>query len=139
MAEDDFSLCVLTNVRKSARSVSRFYDQMARKAGFTAGQFSVLVTVREHEGLTSAELAERLSMERTTLVRNVALLETKGLLVSEASRVARGKSYRVTSEGAAILERALPLWRDAQNHVKEHLGEEDFLVAVSLLKRLSQL
>ncbi|MEP3046496.1 MAG: MarR family transcriptional regulator [Roseibium sp.] len=139
MADDDFSLCVLTNVRKSARAVSRYYDQMARKAGFTAGQFSVLVTVREHDGLTTAELAERLSMERTTLVRNVALLEKKGLLVSQSVRDTRGKSYRVTSEGTAILERALPLWRVAQNHVKAHLGEEDFFLAVNVLKRLSQL
>lgn len=138
MAENDFSLCVLTNARKAARSVSRYYDQMARQTGFTSGQFSVLVTVREHDGLTTAELAERLSMERTTLVRNVALLEKKGLLLTRPAKDARGKEFSITGQGNAMVESALPLWREAQGHVRELLGEEDFLTAVRLLKRLSQ-
>jgi DNA-binding MarR family transcriptional regulator len=94
MSDDDFSLCVLTNARKAARAVSRYYDQMARKAGFTSGQFSVLVTVREHDGATTAELAERLSMERTTLVRNVALLEKKGFPDLTACRRCQGQGLQ---------------------------------------------
>lgn len=139
MAEDDFSLCVLNNARRAARSVSRYYDGMARKAGFTSGQFSVLVTVREHDGATTAELAERLSMERTTLVRNVALLEKKGFLASRPAKDARGKAFSITKEGNQLIETALPLWREAQAHIKDLLGEEDFLTAVRLMKRLSQL
>lgn len=139
MSDDDFSLCVLTNARKAARAVSRYYDQMARKAGFTSGQFSVLVTVREHDGATTAELAERLSMERTTLVRNVALLEKKGFLISRPAADARGKAFSITEQGNLLIENALPLWRDAQKHVKDLLGEEDFLTSVRLMKRLSQL
>lgn len=138
MTDDDFSLCVLTNARKAARSVSRFYDQMARKTGFTSGQFSVLITVREHDGLTTAELAERLSMERTTLVRNVALLEKKGFLISKPAEDSRGKAFSVTGQGNKLIENALPLWREAQGRVKDLLGEEDFLTAIRLLKRLSQ-
>jgi hypothetical protein len=38
-----------------------------------------------------------------------------------------------------LIENALPLWRDAQENVKELLGEEDFLTSVRLMKRLSQL
>ncbi len=139
MIEDDFSLCVLNNARKAARSVSRYYDQIARNAGFTAGQFSVLVTLRKSGVLTTSELAERLSMERTTLVRNIALLEKKGLVNSGPAEGGRGKAFEVTGEGNALLERAVPLWREAQEHVKEHLGEEDFLKAVNLLQRLSKI
>ncbi|MDN3718599.1 hypothetical protein QW131_03590 [Roseibium salinum] len=36
-------------------------------------------------------MAERLSMERTTLVRNIALLERKGLVSSSNSAAGRGK------------------------------------------------
>lgn len=139
MEEDDFTLCVLDNARKAARAVSRHYDRLARQAGMTAGQFSVLVAIRKMTDRTTGELAERLSMERTTLVRNVALLERKGLVTSAPSKDSRGKSYRLTDQGAKLLEEALPLWRKAQADVLSLLGEEDFLKTISSLKKLSRL
>ncbi|WP_428688230.1 MarR family winged helix-turn-helix transcriptional regulator [Roseibium sp.] len=139
MIEDDFSLCVLDNARKAARAVSRYYDRLARQVGLTAGQFSVLAAVRRACEETTGELAERLSMDRTTLVRNVALLERKGLVVSSLSRNGKGKHYRLTERGKELLEEALPLWRQAQEDVKRHLGEEDFSRTINALKRLSKL
>lgn len=139
MVEDDFSLCVLDNARKAARAVSRYYDRLARQAGMTAGQFSVLVAVYQRREETTGELAGRLSMERTTLVRNMALLEKKGLVVSAVSGNARSKTYRLTAEGDALLQKALPLWRQAQNDVKTHLADIDFLNTIKTLKRLSEM
>ena len=139
MEEDDFSLCVLDNARKAARAVSRHYDRLARKVGMTAGQFSVLVAIRQARDESTGELAERLSMDRTTLVRNIALLERKGFVVSAQALNARGKRYALTREGAALLERAMPLWRKAQNDVEAFLGSEEFLKTIRALRRLSQL
>jgi DNA-binding MarR family transcriptional regulator len=139
MEEDDFTLCVLNNARKAARAVSRHYDRLARQAGMTAGQFSVLVAIRQTTEETTGELADRLSMDRTTLVRNVALLERKGLVASSMSSESRGKCYRLTDEGRKLLEDALPLWRKAQSDVMSHLGEADFLRTISALKKLSDL
>ncbi len=139
MEEDDFSLCVLDNARKAARAVSRHYDKLARQVGMTAGQFSVLVSIRKYEGVTTATLAKRLSMERTTLVRNVALLERKGLVASQPVRDGRSKQYRLTPKGAELLDTAVPLWRQAQADVKGHLGSDEFLRAIDTLKRLSEL
>ncbi|MHA7773767.1 MarR family winged helix-turn-helix transcriptional regulator [Roseibium sp. M-1] len=139
MEEDDFSLCVLDNARKAARAVSRHYDRLARKVGMTAGQFSVLVSVRKGGNTTTAGLAERLSMERTTLVRNIALLERKGLVVSEPAAAGRGKQYVLTPAGAALLDKAIPLWRQAQADVQTHLGGDEFLQTINALKKLSDL
>jgi len=140
MDQDDFSLCVLDNARKAARAVSRHYDRLARQAGMTAGQFSVLVAIRQGRQESTSELAERLSMERTTLVRNIALLERKGLVISDRPKNGRGKHYLLSSEGARLLAKALPLWRQAQNDVLRHLGnEQEFQKAVTALQRLSKL
>ena len=139
MEKDDFGLCVLDNARKAARAVSRHYDRLARQAGMTAGQFSVLVAVMQARGETTGDLADRLSMDRTTLVRNMALLERKGLVVSARTVDARGKSYRLTGKGTALLEKALPLWRKAQKDVETLLGREEFLKTINVLQRLSQL
>ncbi|TYC67274.1 winged helix-turn-helix transcriptional regulator [Stappia sp. BW2] len=139
MEEDDFSLCVLDNARKAARAVSRHYDKLARQVDMTPGQFSVLVSIHKYEGATTAELAEQLSMERTTLVRNVALVERKGLVASQLVPDGRSKQYRLTPKGVDLLNRILPLWRRAQADVKDHLGSDEFLRAINTLKRLSEL
>ncbi|WP_434052849.1 MAG: MarR family winged helix-turn-helix transcriptional regulator [Roseibium sp.] len=139
MEEDDFSLCVLDNARKAARAVSRHYDHLARQVGMTAGQFSVLVAIRQVRERTTADLAERLSMDRTTLVRNVALLERDGLVVSALANDGKAKCYSVTDKGEASLQEALPLWRKAQKDVEELLGTEEFINTINALQRLSQL
>lgn len=139
MEDDDFSLCVLDNARKAARAVSRHYDRLARQVGMTAGQFSVLVAIRQARDETTGELAERLSMDRTTLVRNIALLDRKGLVVSARTGDARGKNHHLTGKGEALLESALPLWRQAQKDVETLLGREEFLKTINVLQRLSQL
>ncbi len=140
MEEDDFSLCVLDNARKAARAVSRHYDRLARQVGMTAGQFSVLVAVRQARRQSTGELADRLSMERTTLVRNLALLERKGLVTSELAEEGRGKRYRLSGEGDRLLGQALPLWRQAQQDVMRHLGDDgEFLKTINALKQLSKL
>lgn len=139
MEDDDFSLCVLDNARRAARAVSRHYDRLARKVGMTAGQFSVLVAIRQVRERTTADLAERLSMDRTTLVRNVALLERDGLVVSSLAGDGKAKCFSVTDKGEALLQEALPLWRKAQKDVEELLGTEEFLKTINVLQRLSQL
>jgi len=139
MEQDDFSLCVLDNARKAARAVSRHYDRLARQAGLTAGQFSVLVAIHRGDRETTGALAKWLSMERTTLVRNIALLERKGLVTSEVSSGERGKRYLLSADGARLLSDALPLWRQAQSDVMKHLGDDEFLKTISALKRLSKL
>ncbi|MCV0426947.1 MAG: MarR family winged helix-turn-helix transcriptional regulator [Roseibium sp.] len=139
MEEDDFSLCVLDNSRKAARAVSRYYNGLARQVGMTAGQFSVLVAVRQARDETTGQLADRLSMDRTTLVRNVALLERDGLLKSAPVREGKAKCYRVTERGEDLLQEALPLWRKAQSEVKALLGNDDFFKTIRSLKKLSEL
>ncbi len=139
MEEDDFSLCVLNNARKAARAVSRHYDQLARTVGMTAGQFSVLVAIRQTDEVMTGALADRLSMDRTTLVRNVALLDRKGLVKSSMADGGRGKCYRLTARGERLLEEALPLWRTAQNDVRTLLGGDEFLRTINSLKKLSEL
>lgn len=139
MEEDDFSLCVLYNARKAARAVSRHYDRLARQVGMTGAQFSVLVAIQKRREETTAELAAYLSMERTTLVRNIALLERKGFVANGPLRDGRSKTYLLTDRGEQLIKDALPLWRKAQGNVREMLGTEDFYKTINTLKRLSEL
>lgn len=137
MIEDDFSLCMLANARKAARAVSRRYGREARKIGLTPAQFSVLTLIQQGQGKTTGELADFCFLERTTLIRNIAVLERDELVVAGAAEEGRGKVYSLTAKGEALVTKALPLWSKAQGDLAEELGRDAFLDAIRVLKILS--
>lgn len=73
---------------------------------------------------TVNELAEVLGMDRTTLTRNLKPLEREGCLRSDPGQDRRTRVVSLTTEGEAALAKALPLWRQAQTHVEETLGQQ---------------
>ena len=114
--------CACFNLRKAARAVTQMYDEFLRPSGLRATQFSLLMLIRGEGPIRITDLAERAVMDRTTLKRNVELLEREGLVRVEAGEDARVREVRVTAAAEERLARALPLWRRAQAHVTGELG-----------------
>lgn len=139
MMADDFSLCMLMNARRAARAVSRRYDRLARPHGLTAVQFSVMGAVINGAGKTISELADGLGMERTTLVRNLALLEKQGLIRGERLEKGNGRCHVLTERGEVLVDSCLPVWRKAQDDLARELGQADFLETVRVLQRLADI
>ncbi|MBO0345150.1 winged helix-turn-helix transcriptional regulator [Roseibium sp. CAU 1637] len=137
--QHDFSLCMLKNVRNAARAISRRYNAFIHHLGLTGAQFTVLILVRNNPGKTTSDLAATALLERTTLVRNLAVLERMELLKSQPLKKGIGKSHRLTPKGATLLEEALPLWEEAQADLKEKMGEDSFLDTIKALQALSKL
>jgi DNA-binding MarR family transcriptional regulator len=114
--------CLCLASRRAARIVTRGYDRALRPFGLRATQFSVLVVVSMRGPITIGALAEALGSERTTLTRNLALLEREGWVQSRAGEDARERQLTVTRKGAAIAAEALPAWRQAQRKAQALLG-----------------
>ena len=70
--------CVCGNLRMAARAVTSVYDRHLRDAGVSASQMSVLWAVAGTQGLAVKELAGRIAMDETTLIRNLRGLERQG-------------------------------------------------------------
>lgn len=100
------------------------YDEALRPAGITPTQFTLLAVAGRNEDATLTRLADLLGMERTTLIRNLKPLEHNGLIVVSAEGYRRARSVELSGKGVTVLEKALPLWREAQNSLKKHLGSE---------------
>jgi len=123
--------CLCLASRKAARALTRAYDRKLRPAGMRATQFSLLVLINGFGPITIGKLAEVSATERTTLTRNLALLEAAEWVRVQAGEDARERSVSLTNKGAAALERARPLWREAQTQARTLLGEAG---AASLLR-----
>lgn len=114
--------CACRRMRMAARKVTRLYDDALRPLDIKVTQFTLLVAIQRGAPDSISRLADWLAMERTTLTRNLALLEKLGLVRVGPEGARRARGLTLTRKGERMLERALPLWREAQLSLERSLG-----------------
>ncbi len=111
--------CLCLEARRNAQLLTRAYERRLRPHGLTINQFSLLSSLILGGPQPLAGLAERLGVERTTLVRNVALAEKEGLVETRPERSGRRQLVDITLQGRARAIEALPAWRAAQTEARD--------------------
>lgn len=129
--------CVCQKVRMAARAVTRAYDRALRPSGLRSTQFTILVAASVAEGIPLHRLADILGLERTTLTRNLAAIKREGL-IQVASVDGRTRSVLLTSVGAERLKQALLLWDQAQQTLRNQLGEKGWSILNDGLAKLTE-
>ncbi|HEY4373530.1 MAG TPA: MarR family transcriptional regulator [Burkholderiales bacterium] len=121
IAESEYALgCTCFYLRSAARRATQVYDEYLAAAGLTVNQYSLLSKLSRHAGVSVSRFAEVMSMERTTLTRNLKPLQAAGWL--EIESVGRTRALALTRAGAAKLTESIPLWQEAQSRVNQMLG-----------------
>ncbi len=116
--------CACFKVRKASRAITKFYEEVLRPTGLRATQFSLLMATRVMGPVTVVKLAQIIVMDRTTLTRNLQVLEKRGLISIKPGEDRREREVALTAVGMEVLTKAVPLWEEAQERVKKGLGEE---------------
>jgi DNA-binding MarR family transcriptional regulator len=111
------------SVRRAARVITQMYDAALAPSGVSAPQFGLLAAIQASEGLSQTELAASMAIDRTTLVRNLKLMERGGLIQVIPGKDRRTRGVSLTQQGREALRRALPFWREVQVKVMAALGE----------------
>lgn len=117
-------LCYCLAVRRSARHMTRLYDRNLAGANISISQFSILAKVHERPGISIAELAEAMVMERTTLVRALKPLQTEGLVDSRAEGPRSALSLSLSASGLSKISECEPLWEAAQKEYEAQIGRD---------------
>ena len=128
------AVCCCFNLRKVTRAVTQFFDRYLEPANIRATQFTLLLTLTSAQGKTLTEMAEGLVMDRTTLTRNLKPLEKAEFITTVKLADRRTKGYVLTEKGQAAIEKGTPLWRKAQQHITEQLGDERYVRLLEELK-----
>lgn len=131
--------CANMQMRRAARSVSDFYNAIMEPAGLHANQFTLLIPTYLVENLTISQLAQLSGLDRTTLARNLKVLEERGFISLRPGDDQRTRLIVLTNQGRQTLLEALPLWEKAQQQFHEYLGEAhlaDFLGSLDRLETL---
>ncbi|HET7552986.1 MAG TPA: MarR family transcriptional regulator [Gemmatimonadaceae bacterium] len=116
--------CHCLAARRTARAITRAFDERLRKHGLRATQFSVLVALELSGAAPISALAEALGMERTTLTRSAALLEKRGWVTSGGTDDRREHQLRLTASGRRKLISAFAAWKAAQDATGAELAEK---------------
>lgn len=116
--------CMCFNLRKASRAVTQVYDEFLRSGGLRTTQFSLLAMLVGKGPMPIRTLADYMVMDRTTLTRNLKLVEREGLVTVRAGEDRRTRIVEITEKGRDAIRHALPFWQDAQDFMVRELGSK---------------
>jgi len=128
--------CVCGNLRKASRLISQIYDEFLKPSGLKATQFALLMTVKGFGRGTISKLAKWSITDRTTVTRNLKILEKMGLVKIEPGEDLREKIVTITDKGIDALLSGYPYWEKAQLNVSEMIGKDK---SILIIKELSDM
>ena len=73
-------------------------------------------------------LSNDLLMDRTTLTRSLEVLFKDNLIKNIKSDDARKRIVQLTDKGYKLLEKAIPLWKEAEDEILDESKKYDFSV-----------
>lgn len=119
--------CLCFRARRTARAITRLYDDALRPLGVHATQLTLLnaIAMSGEPGAIMGCLADVLALDATTLSRNLRpLVAMKLVRIGRHADDGRMRVVRLTPAGERVVAEALPLWTDAHRRVVSMLGGE---------------
>ena len=129
--------CLAGRLRMLSRHVTSLYEEALRPLGLRAGQLTLLAMIAEWEPVTASELSKHNRIEKSTLSRDLAVMQKAGWIQIEVIPGQRERPVQLTHSGRALLKKAWPLWKQAQQVFEEQVGDEGKQAIHQLIKRTS--
>jgi DNA-binding MarR family transcriptional regulator len=115
--------CTCGELRKAARAVTLLYDNAFKASGLQSTQLHVLDVVYKSDSIRISHLATELGLDRTTLTRNLSVLEREGFIKISPGKDNRTRIVTITHKGRTAISKAIPLWNEVQRKVRQRMGE----------------
>ncbi len=130
------SNCVVWKIRRAARVLTRIYDEALAASGLTSTQLGTLDALSDMGPASLSELAEAGGHERSATWRGLQPLIRRGLV--KRAGEGRPATYAIAPAGSALLVEAMVHWRQVQDRVVGHLGE-DYVHLSAMVEKLDAL
>ncbi|KRB40366.1 MAG: MarR family transcriptional regulator [Pseudomonadota bacterium] len=116
------AFCFGHRSRKAARAVTRAFNLRLRPLNLNIAQFILLGVVARGEDRSVAAVADEVDVEPSALLRNLKLLEERGLIAITGGRGRRGRRIAITQAGLNLITSGVPIWVKAQSDLARALG-----------------
>jgi DNA-binding MarR family transcriptional regulator len=118
--------CTCGELRKAARAITLLYDNAFKSSGLLSTQFNVLQSIYNIDSIRISDLANKLGMDRTTLTRDLSVLERQGFIDISQGNDHRTRIVTATQKGRNAVGKTILLWNEIQRKVKQKMGEDSW-------------
>ena len=112
--------CISSRLRKLSRIADGHMRNCLKEFGITENQMTILFALSKLGKVEQGKIGEALALERSTISRNVKLLEKKKL-------VRRTSAYRpeieLTNKGISLVTKLIPNWEKVMDSLVDMLGD----------------
>jgi DNA-binding MarR family transcriptional regulator len=126
MASQVAATCMGLHIRRASRILTQVYDTALRPVGLVLNQFTLLVAIHLVQSTSITRLAEELFADRTTVTRNLKLLEKRGLVAIEPGCDRRVMLVSLTDGGRTVVGKSTNGRRKAVGKAKM----ANFIIAI---------
>jgi DNA-binding MarR family transcriptional regulator len=128
--------CPFFQMKKTLRQLQGFYDGFFSPIGMTPTQFALMLGMYDIDPVPMGVLSQWYGMDRTTMTRNLNLLEKEGWAFFEPGQDRRQKCWTLTPAGKHKVREGLPLWYDSRKTFLNLFSEGE---TSELIRRLTAL
>jgi len=125
--------CIGSRLRRLSRVVDGYYRKHFTGQNLTENQLTILFTLYETGSIQQSRLGKILALERSTISRNIRLLENSKL-------IRKTDDYRpeveLSMKGKNLAERVFPLWEHTMDELKGKIGDDGLQMISKLENKL---
>lgn len=115
-----------------------FRDFASSVGELSPGRVGILLLLEANPGVTQSRLAHAVSLDRSTMVGVVDMLEGRGLIERRRGHDRRTKGLWLTDEGRALVARLKRRILAHERRVAAHLTAQERTQLLALLEKLSE-
>lgn len=117
--EYDLQLCIGSRLRRLSRIVDNHFRQAINDFNITENQMTILFFLYKKGKIEQGKIGELLVLQRSTVSRNIKLLEKENYLVKSVNY---RPDIELTAEGYKLVKQLIPLWNEVMNELAIKLG-----------------
>ena len=117
-------VCLCSNTRRAALALTSLYDEALAPHGLKVTQFGLLRAVERRAAPNLGALAAGTGLDRSTLGRNLRVLEAGGLVSLAPGDDGRDRIVTLTARGAETVRAATRAWMVLQERLTGALGDD---------------
>lgn len=128
--DSDYSQTYLYKLHKLTNSLDKTFDQTLRRhAGIGLSQFTLLLSVAQHQPATQRTIAYFLDLSAGAISRQVAIAEQNGWIkISGADKDKRAQILSITSRGKTVIDKGMQTLEQHAFSIFNHSGTHTHLM-----------
>lgn len=125
--------CIGNRLRCLSRIVDKDFRSSLKVFDITESQLSILFALTKLGKIEQGKIGEALVLERSTVSRNVKILERRGIIIKSSDY---RPAIELTQKGHDLIQTIMPIWESLMDTFMDKLGNEGMENIKSLEQKL---